>query len=127
VQKIAIANPDLAPYGRAARAALEKAGLWKLLGGRIVLGQNVAQAAQFVQSGNAQVGFLPLSLAKTPPLSAQGRFWAVPADSYQPIAQAGVVVKGAREVALARELARFVSSDAGKRLLEKYGYDVPAE
>ncbi|HET9594964.1 MAG TPA: molybdate ABC transporter substrate-binding protein [Anaeromyxobacteraceae bacterium] len=126
VQKIAIANPEVAPYGRAARAALKKAGLFQKLEDRIVMGQNVSQTAQFVQSGNAQAGFVPLSLAKTPPLSEEGRAWPVPASSYERIEQAGVVIKGAKEAALARELAAFITGAGAKEVLERFGYDLPA-
>jgi molybdate transport system substrate-binding protein len=127
VHKIAIASPEVAPYGRAARSALEKAGLYQSLKDRIVTGQNVSQAAQFVQSGNAQAGFVPLSLAKTPPLSEQGRAWLVPQSSYERIEQAGVVIKGAKEAALARELAAFITGGGANDVLEKYGYDLPAK
>jgi molybdate transport system substrate-binding protein len=127
VQKLAIANPEAAPYGRAAKAALEKADLYEKLQGRIVMGQSVSQTAQFVQSGNAQAGFLPLSLAKTPPLSDEGRAWPVPASSYERIEQAGVVVKGAKQAALARELAAFLTGDGAKDVLERYGYDLPVK
>jgi molybdate transport system substrate-binding protein len=126
VQKIAIASPEVAPYGRAAKAALEKAGLYDQLKGKIVTGQSVSQAAQFVQSGNAQAGFLPLSLAKTPPLSDEGRAWPVPPSSYKRIEQAGVVVKGAKEAALAHELEAFITGDGAKDVLLRYGYDLPA-
>ncbi len=126
VQRIAIASPEVAPYGRAAKAALEKAGLYDALKDRIVTGQNVSQTAQFVQTGNAQAGFIPLSLAKTPPLSEEGRAWLVPPSSYDRIAQAGVVVKGAREAALAHELAAFVMGNGAKDVLERLGYDLPA-
>jgi molybdate transport system substrate-binding protein len=126
VQTLAIANPEVAPYGRAARAALEKAGLWKELEGRVVLGQSVSQTAQFVQSGNAQAGFLPLSMARTPPLSDEGRAWPLPPASYQRIEQAGVVVKGAKQAALAHELAAFITGDGAKDVLERLGYDLPA-
>ena len=126
VQKIAIASPEVAPYGRAAKAALEKAGLYQTLKDRIVTGQSVSQTAQFVQSGNAQAGFVPLSLARTPPLSEQGRAWPVPPSSYARIEQAGVVVKGAKEAALARELAAFIAGAGARDVLERYGYDLPA-
>ena len=126
VQKIAIASPEVAPYGRAAKAALEQAGLYQALKDRIVTGQSVSQAAQFVQSGNAQAGFVPLSLARTPPLSEQGRAWPVPPSSYARIEQAGVVVKGAKEAALARELAAFIAGAGARDVLERYGYDLPA-
>jgi molybdate transport system substrate-binding protein len=125
VQKIAIANPDVAPYGRAARAALEKAGIHEALRGRIVMGQNVNQAAQFAQSGNAQAAFVPLSLARAPPLSVEGRFWVVPPASYPRVEQSGVVLKGAKQPALARELAAFMVGGAARRVLERYGYDLP--
>jgi molybdate transport system substrate-binding protein len=126
VQKIAIASPEVAPYGRAAKAALEKAGLYPALKDRIVTGQNVGQAAQFVQSGNAQAGFVPLSLARTPPLSGEGRAWLVPASSYERIAQAGVVLRGAKEAALARELAALITGGGARDILERLGYDLPA-
>ena len=126
MRKIAIASPEVAPYGRAAKAALEKAGLYEELKGRIVMGQNVSQTAQFVQSGNAQAGLLPLSLAKTPPLSDEGRAWPVPPSSYQRIEQAGVVIKGSKQAGLARELAAFITGEGAKEVLERYGYDLPA-
>lgn len=127
VQKIAIASPELAPYGRAAKSALEKAGFYEKLQGRIVMGQSVSQTARFVQSGNAQAGFLPLSLAKIPPLSDEGRTWPVPPSSYQRIEQAGVIVKGAKQAALARDLAAFIMGDGARDVLERYGYDLPVK
>jgi molybdate transport system substrate-binding protein len=125
VQRIAIANPEVAPYGRAARAALEKAGLQEVVKGRIVTGQSVSQAAQFAQSGNAQAAFLPLSLARVPPLSVEGRAWPVPASSYPRIEQAGVVLRGTKHVPLARELVAFLLGDDGRQVLARFGYDLP--
>ncbi len=125
VRKIAIPNPQLAPYGRAAVAALQAAGVHGAVKDRLVFGQNVSQTAQFVESGNAQVGFIPLSLAATPPLSKEGRHWLVPPSTYQRIEQAGVVLKGGKAAALARDLADFIMGPAGKTL-EKFGYDLPA-
>jgi molybdate transport system substrate-binding protein len=127
VQRIAIANPEVAPYGRAARAALEKAGLQESLKGRIVMGQGVNQAAQFAQSGNAQAAFLPLSLARVPPLSIEGRAWPVPASSYTRIEQAGVVLRGTKQVELARDLVAFLLGDEGRRVLASFGYDLPGK
>ena len=122
--RIAIAHPELAPYGRAARAALERAGLWASLRDRIVTGENVAQAAQFVQSGNAQAGFLPLSLTRVPPLSVEGRAWPVPGA--ERIEQAGVVLRTSRQPAAARALVAFLAGAGGREVLERHGYDVPA-
>ncbi len=125
VKKIAIASPQLAPYGRAAQAALQAAGVYDAVKDRIVLGQTVSQAAQFVESGNAQIGFLPQSLASAPPLSDEGRSWLVPPSIYPRIEQAGVVLKGAKSAALARALAAFIMGAAGRAALEKHGYALP--
>ena len=124
VRKIASPNPQLAPYGRAAVAALEAAGVYGAVEDRLVVGQNVSQTAQFVESGNAQVGLIPLSLASAPPLSTEGRSWPVPPSTYPRIEQAGVVVKGARSAALARDLAAYLLGP-GRKTLERYGYDLP--
>lgn len=126
VQRIAIANPGIAPYGRAARMALERSGLLEAVKGKIVMGQNVSQAAQLVESGNAQAAILPLSLTRAPPLSGTGRAWAVPADLHDRVEQAGVVLKGARQPELARALAAFVRGDASRAILARYGYELPS-
>ena len=126
VQKLAIANPQVAPYGRAAEAALKAAGVYERVKDRFVMGQNVSQTAQFVQSGNAQAGLIPLSLALAPPLSAEGRFFRVPEGTYEKIQQDAVLLKGAKNAALARELAAFLSGP-GRATLEKFGYALPAK
>jgi molybdate transport system substrate-binding protein len=125
VRRLAIANPRVAPYGRAAEAALRAAGVYEAVKDRLVLGQSVSQTAQFVQSGNAQAALLPLSLALAPPLSVEGRHHRVPEGSYDRIRQDGVVVKGARQARLARELAAFLTGP-GRGTLERLGYAVPA-
>ena len=89
VLKIAIANPQHAPYSRAAVAALKYAGLYDRLADRFVMGENVSQAAQFVESGNAQAGFVALAHALSPSVKSMGKFWMVPADYYPPLAQGG--------------------------------------
>ena len=91
VKKIAIANPQHAPYGRAAVAALKHAGLYERLSHRLVLGENVSQAAQFAESGNAQVGFVALAHAIAPAMRGKGKYWEVPEEYYPALAQ-GVVV-----------------------------------
>jgi molybdate transport system substrate-binding protein len=126
VQKLAIANPQVAPYGRAAEAALKAAGVLDTVKDRFVMGQNASQTAQFVQSGNAQAGFVPLSLALAPPLSHEGRHYRVPDDTYEKIRQDGVVLKGAKQAQLARELAAFLAGP-GRTTLEKFGYVVPSK
>jgi molybdate transport system substrate-binding protein len=125
VKKVAIANPQVAPYGRAARSAMEKAGILGALKDRIVMGQSVNQAAQFAQTEAAQAAFLPLSLASIPPLSEQGRSWLVPPALYPRVEQAGVVIRGTRQPDLARDLAAFIRGDAARKVLARYGYDLP--
>ncbi|MGC2233735.1 MAG: molybdate ABC transporter substrate-binding protein, partial [Candidatus Acidiferrum sp.] len=101
VQKIAIANPEHAPYGRAAVAAMQKAGIYDRVKAKLVYGNNISQAAQFVQSGNAQVGIVALSLAVSSAMQ-DGRRWDIPADMHPPIEQAVIVLKNAKNKAAAR-------------------------
>src|SRR6202158_4207072 len=96
IQKIAIANPEHAPYGRAAVAALQNAGIYEQVRGKLVYGENISQAAQFVQSGNAQAGIVALSLAISPTMK-DGKRWEISADAYPKIAQGAVILKSARD------------------------------
>src|SRR5208282_4042195 len=91
VKKIAIANPQHAPYGRAAAAALKHYDLYERVSDRLVLGENISQAAQFVESGNAQAGFVALAHAVAPSMQGKGKYWMVPAEDYPPLEQ-GVVI-----------------------------------
>jgi len=125
VQKVAIANPEHAPYGKAAVAALTKAGLYEETKPKLVLGENISQAAQFVQSGNAQAGIVALSLAISPAMK-DGKSWEIPADMYPPIEQAAVVLKSAKNKEQAKAFVEFVKSDAAKKILQKYGFTVPS-
>ena len=124
VKRIAIANPVHAPYGRAALAALQKAGIYDALKAKLVLGENVSQAAQFVQSGNAQAGIIAYSLALSPALQS-GRWWIISAELYPPIEQAVVVLKSAKEKHAAQEFVKFATQGAGREILAKYGFDPP--
>jgi molybdate transport system substrate-binding protein len=125
VEKIAIANPEHAPYGRAAVAALRSAGIYEQVRGKLVYGENISQAAQFVQSGNAQAGLLALSLAVSPGMK-EGKRWEVPGDEYPPIEQGAIVLKSANNKAAARAFLDFVMSDAGRETLRKYGFSFNA-
>lgn len=125
IQKIAIANPSLAPYGRAAVAALQKAGIYERVKSRLVYGENISQAAEFVQSGNAQAGIIAHSLALSPGMK-DGNVWEIPADAYPPIEQGTVVLKSARNKTAALEFLNFVKSTAGRAILAKYGFASPA-
>lgn len=125
VQKIAIANPSLAPYGRAAVAALQKEGIYEQVKGMLVYGENISQAAQFVQSGNAQAGIIAHSLALSPGMKG-GKMWVIPLDMHPPIEQGAAVLKGAKSKAEGLKFLSFVKSAAGRTILEKYGFGVPA-
>src|SRR6267143_1549211 len=107
IQKIAIANPAHAPYGRAAVAAMKKAGIYEKVEPKLVFGENISQATQFVQSGNAQAGIIALSLAISPPMK-DGKSWQVPADMHPAIEQAAVVLKSAKNKDAARAFLEFV-------------------
>src|SRR5438067_736518 len=123
--KLAIANPSLAPYGRAAVSALQKAGIYEQVKAKLVYGENISQAAQFVQSGNAQAGIIAHSLAVSPGMEA-GKIWEIPANMHPPIEQGAVVLKSGKNKAAALEFLNFVKSAAGRAILEKYGFAVPA-
>jgi molybdate transport system substrate-binding protein len=124
VKRIAIANPAVAPFGRATVAAFAAAGVGEAVKGKLVLGTSVAQAAQFATTGAADVAFLPWSLTFAGELSA-GRVVLVPEALYPRIEQSGVVLSAAREPALARAFLAFVTGEKGRAILEKYGYGLP--
>jgi molybdate transport system substrate-binding protein len=124
VQKIAIANPEHAPYGRAAVAALQKAGIYDRVKAKLVYGENISQAAQFVQSGNTQAGIIALSLAISAAMK-DGKSWEIPADMYPAIEQGAIVMKNAKNKDTARAFLEFVKSEAGRALLAKYGFALP--
>jgi molybdate transport system substrate-binding protein len=124
VRRIAIANPATAPYGRAALAALAAAGIEGAVKDRLVLGQNVSQAAQFAQSGAADAALVPLSLTFAPELR-EGRTWIVPADMHAPLEQSALVLARARDPALAEAFLRWVTGPTGREILARHGYALP--
>jgi molybdate transport system substrate-binding protein len=124
VKKIAIANPEHAPYGRAALAAIKKAGIYEQVKDKLVYGENISQAAEFVQSGNAQAGIIALSLAVSPAMK-NGDRWEIPADSYPAIKQAAVMLKDSKNKDAARRFLDFVSGPHGHEILQRYGFTIP--
>jgi molybdate transport system substrate-binding protein len=122
VKKISIANPEHAPYGRAAVAALKHAGLYDKVFSRLVLGENVSQAAQFVESGNAQAGFVALAHALAPGMQGKGRYWEVPADYYPPLAQGVVVLSHSPQKKEAEDFLEYIKTPEAYKLLLKYGF-----
>ena len=125
VDKIAIANPAHAPYGKAAVAALQSAGIYDQVKSKLVYGENISQTAQFVQSGNAQLGLLALSLVVAPAMK-NGRTWIVPSTDYPPIEQGAVVLRSSQNKAAARGFLDFVRGSEGSAMLQQYGFTVPA-
>jgi molybdate transport system substrate-binding protein len=122
IRKIAIANPRHAPYGRAALAALHSAGIYGEVAQKLVTGENIAQTAQFVQSGNADIGIVALSLAVAPNMSTAGRYSRIREDTYPPIQQAAIMVKSAKDKAAARRFMDFVKSADARQILARYGF-----
>jgi molybdate transport system substrate-binding protein len=126
VKKIAIANPSHAPYGRAAVAALQKAKVYDQLKDKLVLGENISQTAQFVTSGNADVGLLSLSLTQSGDLEKQGHFWKLPLEIADSLPQGAVVLKQSASPQLAEKFLDYLSCPAGAKILAQYGFDVSA-
>jgi molybdate transport system substrate-binding protein len=123
VRKFAIANPEHAPYGRAAKEALQNLGLWEQLQPKLVLGDNISQATQFVTSGAAQAGITALSLALAPEVATlSDAYWLLPASLHTPLKQRMVVLKSAHLTAKA--LFDFLQTPAAKAVLAKYGFSV---
>jgi molybdate transport system substrate-binding protein len=127
VKKIAIANPKLAPYGAAAVAALQSLKLYAQAEPKLVLGENIAQTAQFVESGAADIGFLALSHALAPQMKDKGRFWEVPSDAFPPIQQGMVIVKHTPNAAAARTFREFLLGPAAGRILQRHGFKLPVK
>jgi molybdate transport system substrate-binding protein len=124
VTRIAIANPEHAPYGRAAVAALQKAGLYDQVKAKLVYGENISQTAQFVQSGSAQVGLIALSLTFAESMKG-GDQWEVPLDLYPTMQQEAVIVTKSPNKKVAQAFLDFVKSEDGRKTLAKYGLTPP--
>jgi molybdate transport system substrate-binding protein len=127
ISRIAIANPRHAPYGKRAEEALRASGLWAKVEPRLVFGENIAQTAQFVETGNAQVGILALSLAVHPKLAAKGGYWLVPDSLHEPLEQGYIVTKRAHGNALARRFADFMNSATAGAVMTRHGFELPGE
>jgi molybdate transport system substrate-binding protein len=126
VHALAIANTGTAPYGRAARQALESLGLWSAAQPKLVTAEDISQTAQFVETGNADAGFVALSAVLSPKLKGKGRWLEVPASLYRPIVQGAIITAhGAGNPASAAYIS-FLRGDAARRVLEAAGYGIPA-
>ncbi len=125
VKRIAIANPEHAPYGRAAVAALKHFEVYGRVAKSLVIGENIAQTAQFVESGNADIGIIALSLAISPKMQSSGRYWEIPSEAFPRIEQGGLVLANAKNVAAARIFRDFMRGPEGRHLLQNYGFLLP--
>jgi molybdate transport system substrate-binding protein len=125
LRRIAIANPELAPYGAAAREVLMRKGLWDALQGKIAMGENVSQAAQFALSGAVQAAFIPYSIARAPTLQGKGRAVLVPGTLHAPILQSMTLLAGAG--ATARAFQEFMGTPVSRAILERFGFSVPTQ
>jgi molybdate transport system substrate-binding protein len=127
VKKISLANPEHAPYGRAAVAALRHSGVYEKVSDRFVFGENVSQAAQFVESGNAQAGFVALSHAMAPGMRDKGRYWIIPSDTYPVLQQAVVILSHSSKKAEAAAFLKYLQKPEATAVLRHYGFSVPEE
>jgi molybdate transport system substrate-binding protein len=125
VTKIAMANPQHAPYGRAAAAALQHYGMYEKVKDRLVLGENVSQAAQFVESGNAQAGFVALAHAAAPAMQGKGKYWVVPAEAHPQLDQGVVLISRSVHKKDAEAFLEFVKTEEAADLLRRYGFTSP--
>lgn len=127
VHKIAIANPEHAPYGRAAVEALRHEGIYDRVQDKLVIGENISQAAQFVQSGNADAGILALSLARSPAMSSSGRYAELPITDYAPLVQAAGILKSSKNKGLATSFLTYLRRPEVVQLLKQHGFALPVQ
>ena len=125
VRKLALGNPRHAPYGRLAEDALKKAGVYDAVQPRLVFGENVEQAAQYVHAGAADAGLIPVSLALSPNLRGRGRAWTVPTILAPPLRQAGVILASATDRPAAEALRDYLLGTDGRAVLKRHGYEEP--
>lgn len=124
IHKIAIANPEHAPYGRAAVAALKREDIYLRVQDKIVLAENISQAAQFVDSGAAEVGIVALSLAAAPTVRSRGNYFAIPQSDYPAIEQGCAILKGSQHKKAAQQFLEFIKTPAAATVLREFGFGV---
>jgi molybdate transport system substrate-binding protein len=125
IKKIAIANPKHAPYGRAAVAAMQHFKVYDEAKDRLVLGENISQAAQFIESGACDVGVIALSLALAPTMKAAGTYWEIPAESHPPLEQGAAILKSSKQQKTAQEFVEFMRGTQGQEIMKRYGFTLP--
>ncbi len=125
--KVAIANPQHAPYGKAAKASLAYYGLLDKIGPKLIFGENVAQAAQFAQTGSTEAAIIALSLAKSPNMQGQGSYYLIDEKSHPPLEQGYVTLKRAAANPCAEKFAAYMESKEARAIFRKYGFQMPGE
>ncbi len=126
IKKIAVANPEHAPYGRAAVAAIKHENIYDKVSDKFVLGENISQAASFVASSSAEIAIVALSLALAPAMKQKGRYVEISADAYPPLEQAAVILKSSQNKDIARQFIDFLKTPPILELLRGYGFSVPS-
>lgn len=127
LRKVAIANPDVAPYGRAARAALQAHGYWDAVKDKLVIGENIAQTAQFVQTGNAQLGLVSYATVLAPRQKGIGTYYLVPDTGSAPIEQGAVITTRGKANPLAPKFMQFLRSPAARAIFLRHGFTLPRD
>ena len=125
IKKIAIANPKHAPYGRAAVAAMQHFKVYEDAKERLVLGENISQAAQFIESGACDIGIIALSLALAPTMKAAGTYWEIPRDAHPPLEQGAAILKSSKQQMTAQQFVAFMQSTQGQEIMSRYGFTLP--
>ena len=125
VKKVAIANPKHAPYGRAAVAAMEYFKVYDQVKDKLVLGENISQAAQFIESGACDIGIIALSLAVTPVMKSKGMYWEIPAGAHLPLAQGVVILKSSKQQESAKQFLAFIKGVQGQEIMKRNGFTQP--
>lgn len=125
IKKIAIANPKHAPYGRAAVSAMEHYNVYGLAKDKLILGENISQAAQFIESGACDIGIIALSLALAPTMKTAGTYWEIPRDAHPPLEQGAAIVKSSKHQDVARQFVTFMQGQRGKEIMTRYGFTLP--
>lgn len=127
IVRLAIANPKHAPYGQRAEEAMRATGVWDKVEPKVVLGENIAATAQYVQTGNAQVGIIALALALSPELSSKGGYWLIPDNLHKPLEQGFIITKRAQNNNLAKRFADYIGSKPARAVMTRYGFVLPGE
>ena len=125
IKKIAIANPKHAPYGRAAVAAMEYFKVYDQVKDKLILGENISQAAQFIESGACDAGIVALSLALAPAMKTAGQYWEIPAVAHPPLEQGAVILKSSTHQESAKQFLEFMKGSQGQEIMKRYGFTLP--